>query len=73
MKSSIPAVLLLTLVTVTGCVHVDRTAAVPEPQITDTRNLLVNSDFNFHSLIPHRYGKATSYAADYAFATTLPQ
>ena len=65
MKLSALIALVLTLLTVTGCVHVDRTVCVPEPQIVDARNLLVNSEFNFHSLIPHRYGKSTSYVADY--------
>ena len=65
MKSSFFATLLLTLLCVTGCFHANTAVAVPEPQITDARNLLVNSEFNFHSLIPHRYGKATSYVADY--------
>ena len=40
-------------------------AAVAEPQIPDTRNLLVNSRFDFYSLTPHRHGRPMSYVADY--------
>ena len=40
-------------------------APVKEPEIVDPRNLLVNPAFEFHSLIPHRHGKAQSFAADY--------
>ena len=40
-------------------------APVPEPEIVDPRNLLVNSAFEFHSLIPHRHGRAQSFVADY--------
>ena len=42
-----------------------RTVCRPEPQLTDTRNLLVNSSFEFHPFMPHRNGRAISYAADY--------
>ena len=55
----------LTLLTVPGCMHSERTVCVPEPQIVDTRDLLVNSNFDFHSLIPHRHGKPMSFFADY--------
>ena len=55
----------LTLLTVSGCMHSERTVCVPEPQIVDTRDLLVNSNFDFHSLIPHRHGKPMSFFADY--------
>ena len=65
MKLNLLAALLLTLVTVTGCVNCAQTVSAPEPELADTRNLLVNAEFNFHSLIPHRHGKAMSYIADY--------
>ena len=31
----------------------------------DVRNLLVNSEFNFHPFMPHRTGRAGSFSADY--------
>lgn len=65
MKFRVIFALFVTLLAVTGCVHSERTVYVKEPEIIDTRNLLVNSDFRFHSLAPHRYGKAGSFAADY--------
>ena len=65
MKLSVFPALFLILLTVTGCIHSPESVCVAEPQIVDTRNLLVNSDFNFHSLTPHRHGKAVSYTADY--------
>ena len=40
-------------------------APVEEPEIVDPRNLLVNPGFEFYSLIPHRHGRAQSFAADY--------
>ena len=65
MKLSALFALGLTLLTVAGCMQTGRTACVPEPQIVDSRNLLVNGEFNFHSLTPHRHGMAVSYLADY--------
>ena len=31
----------------------------------DPRNLLINSEFNFHPFAPHRTGRAVSFSADY--------
>lgn len=45
--------------------HSAKPVPVSEPELTDRRNLLVNSNFEFYSLIPHRHGKATSFVADY--------
>ena len=76
MKLSALIALGLTLLTAAGCIHSGKTVCAPEPELDcskvlqavanlDRRNLLVNSNFEFHSLIPHRHGKATSYVADY--------
>jgi hypothetical protein len=65
MKLNLLAALCLTLVTVTGCVNCAQTVSAPEPELADNRNLLVNAEFNFHSLIPQRYGKPSSCIADY--------
>ena len=64
MKYAFLFVFCTLLLGVTGCVS-ERTVCIREPQIIDTRNLLVNSDFQFHSLTPHRYGRAESYVANY--------
>lgn len=65
MKSSIAAAFFLMFLCTVGCIHSEKTVYVSEPEVVDTRNLLVNAEFNFHSLIPHRYGKSQSYTADY--------
>ena len=65
MRSGAVILLGLTLLTVAGCIHSSKTVCAPEPVLTDSRNLLVNADFNFHPFLPHRNGRPVSYQADY--------
>ena len=53
----------LLLAAIAGCVG--KNGAFQRKEALDSRNLLVNSGFNFHPFGPHRTGKAVSFAADY--------
>ena len=54
------SIFLLSIVFCGCCHHPEKVS-----QNADIRNLLVNSDFQFHSYLPHRTGKAQSFRADY--------
>ena len=63
-KIRLSAVLLLFCVISGCCVSGEKVEKKCEVR-KDLRNLLVNSEFNFHPFAPHRTGKAGSFAADY--------
>ena len=63
-KIRLSAVLLLFCAISGCCVSGEKVEKKCEVR-KDLRNLLVNSEFNFHPFAPHRTGRAGSFAADY--------
>ena len=64
MKSIYLLLIGVLLLAVAGCCQ--KTCDVSKKVFCrDTRNLLINSEFNFHPYLPHRTGRAVSFSADY--------